>query len=74
LAIWKKKVNILAPKTRTIILAWWAFEICMTPNQKEVVRKRHGPHLYEKKLIQYLMEIHVFFIISAFVLFYQVFL
>jgi len=61
LSIWKKWKDMLAPRTKVIVLSWWAIETHMRPNQKEVVKKRLGLHLYENKLIQHLMETHVIF-------------
>ncbi len=77
LSIWKKWKDILAPRTKAIVLSWWAIETHTNPNQKEVVRKILGSHLYEDKLIQHLMETQViFFFILGFLLlsFYCLFL
>jgi hypothetical protein len=37
----------LALTIKAIVLAWWASKIWVNPNQKEVMRKRLQPHLYE---------------------------
>ncbi len=31
---------MLAPRTKVIVLSWWAIETHMSPNQKEVVKKK----------------------------------
>lgn len=71
----EKTCWLLGPKA--IVLSWWAIETCMSPNQKEVVRKILRSHLYEDKLIQHVMETQViFFFILGFLLlsFYCLFL
>ncbi len=52
---------MLDPRTKAIMLSWWPIETCMSPNQKEVVKKILGSHLYENKLTQHLMETQVIF-------------
>jgi hypothetical protein len=52
--------------TKAIILAWWGSKTCVSPNQKGIVKKRQGPHLYEEKPTQYLMETQVLFKSSQF--------
>lgn len=77
LSIWKKWKDMLAPRTKAIVLSLWAIETHMNPNQKKVVKKRLGLHLYENKLIQHLMETQVIFsFILGFLLlsFYYLFL
>lgn len=61
LSIWKKWKDMLAPRTKVIVLSWWAIETHMSPNQKEVVKKKLWSHLYENKLIQHLMETQIIF-------------
>lgn len=43
------------------MLSWWAIETHTSPNQKEVVMKILGSHLYEDKLTEHLMGTQVIF-------------
>jgi hypothetical protein len=61
LAIWKKRVDILAATTKAIVLAWWGSKTYVSPNWKDIMKKRQGPHLYEEKSTQHLMETQAFF-------------
>jgi hypothetical protein len=56
LSICKIRSDILASETKAIILSWWASKTHMSPNKKEVVRRRLAPKVYEEKPTQYLME------------------
>jgi hypothetical protein len=60
--------------TKAIVLAWWAFKIRVSPNRKDIVKKRQKPHLYEENPTQYFMETQVLFIISIFVCYINTFL
>jgi hypothetical protein len=67
LLIRNKRSDILAPVTKAIVLSWWAFETHMSPNHKDVVRRKLTLHSHQVKPIQYLMEMHVsLFIILCF--------
>jgi hypothetical protein len=47
---------VLKTKTNATILSWWASKARMSPNKKEVVRRRLTPKVYEEKPTQYPME------------------
>jgi hypothetical protein len=49
-------LDCLSPQTMTIVLPWQVSETQMSPNQKEVARKRLALHVYDEKLAQYFIE------------------
>jgi hypothetical protein len=64
---------MLGPKTKATFLSWWASETHMSPNKKEVVKRRLTPKVYEEKPAQYPMETQICFIISIlYLMFYFV--
>ncbi len=71
LSICNKRLNMLSPATKVVILVWWSYETHMSPNCKEVFKNHLAPHLYDIKLAQYLLERQVLSTIS---LFYSTFL
>jgi len=63
--IHKGKSNILFPQAKANGEPWWFSRTCMSPNQKEVVRKKLGPHVYDEKPTHYCMETQVNLIIDS---------
>jgi hypothetical protein len=56
LSIHKVRYDILSPQTKVLVESWWFSETQVSPNQKEVVRIILGPHVYNEKLMHYLMK------------------
>jgi hypothetical protein len=71
LSIHNKRSNMLSLATKVVVFAWWYFEMCMSSNRKEVVRKHLVSHVYDIKLAQYLLETLV---LSTLSLFYSTFI
>lgn len=61
LSIRKKRLDTLSAATKAAVLLWWLGETRMSPNRKEVVRKRLEAFVYDEKPTQYLMETQVSF-------------
>ena len=59
LSVWKVRVDVLSTATKNAAVSWWISETRMSPNRKEVVRKRIGLGKYEEKPTQYLLETQV---------------
>lgn len=59
LSVRKVRVDVLSNATKNAVVKWWISETRMSPNRKEVVRKRIGPGDYEEKPTQYLLETQV---------------
>ncbi len=59
LSIHDKKSNMLSLATKAMVLTWWSFEMHMSPNHKEVVKKCLAPHVYDNKPPQHLLETRV---------------
>ncbi len=59
LSIHKWKSNILSPQAKVLVESWWFLETRVNSNQKEMVRRILGPHVYDKKSMDYLMETQV---------------
>jgi hypothetical protein len=59
LLIHKGKSDILSPQAKALVESWWFLETCVSSNWKEVVRRILGPHVYDKKPMDYLMETQV---------------
>lgn len=55
----KVRVDVLSTATKNVVVSWWISETRMSPNRKEVVRKRIGLGKYEEKPTQYLLETQV---------------
>ena len=52
-------VDVLNTKTKNFVISWWISQTRMSPNRKEVAKKRIGGGLYEEKPAQYLLETQV---------------
>jgi len=65
---------MLVLKTKVTILSWWASKTRLSPNKKEVVKRRLTPKVYEEKATQYPMEKQICFIILVlYLMFYFVY-
>ncbi len=56
LLIHDKKLNMLSFATKAMVLTWWSFEMHMSPNRKEIVKKCLMPHVYDYNPPQHLLE------------------
>lgn len=59
LSMRKVRVDVLSTKTKNSVISWWISQTRMSPNRKEVAKKRIGGGLYEEKPAQYLLETQV---------------
>ena len=55
----RKRTDGISEMDREVILRWWVSETRVSPNKKDVTRKRVGPGVYDEKATQYLQETEV---------------
>ncbi len=57
LSIKKKRTGGLPELLREIVIDWWIFQTCVSPNKNDVTCKRLEPMVYDEKPTHFLMEI-----------------
>ena len=59
LSVRRKRMDGMIAEVKNAVLTWWVSETRVSPNKKDVTRKRIGPGLYDEKPTHYLMETQV---------------
>jgi len=59
LSVRRKKMDGMTAKVKNVVLTWWVSETRVSPNKKDVTRKRIGPGVYDERPTHYLMETQV---------------
>lgn len=59
LSIRRRRSDCLGEKEKDLIVSWWVAETRVSPNKKDVTRKRVGPGMVDEKATHYLQETEV---------------
>lgn len=59
LSVRRKRMDGMTAETKNAVLTWWVSESRVSPNKKDVTRKRIGPGVYDEKPTHYLLETQV---------------
>jgi hypothetical protein len=61
----EKHGNALFESTKNLVINWWTIETTISPNHKDVMRRRTAVKMYESHAIHYLQvfQVHFFFLL-----------
>lgn len=67
----RRKREGLSSNTKAVVNLWWTSETRVSPNKKDVTRKRLGPRTYEQHPTHFLLESLVCYQLHIYLYFYQ---